>query len=213
MMETSAQPGEEGRCTPTPLHYIYHILQSCGVRSSWEGIYTSPISTLPYMNSLCIKPLAGWVGLGGGGGGGSATCTTLYWVLRWKLKRAWSAHSWIRNVQILWLTPAISWCPIESAVSLADFVHRGWSRVLEWTGVAEGRRVGGEGVILYFDGKVNVTPDVVGVAVSFWQSSCSYTSTVNVLKTKPPILWYRLTPSLCVHHSQLRPNRPQSAKP
>ncbi len=62
--------------------------------------------------------------------------------------------------------------------------------MLEWTGVAEGRWVGGEGVILYCDGKVNVTPDVVGVAVSFWQSSCSYTSTVNVLKTKSPIQYY-----------------------
>jgi hypothetical protein len=63
-------------------------------------------------------------------------------------------------------------------VSTEDDLHR----VLEWTGVAEGRWVGGEGVILYCDGKVNVTPDVVGVAVSYWQSSCSCTSTVNVLR-------------------------------
>ncbi len=31
-----------GGCTPTPLHYIYHQVQSCGVCSSWEGRYTHP---------------------------------------------------------------------------------------------------------------------------------------------------------------------------
>jgi hypothetical protein len=31
---------------PTPFHYIYHHVQSCGVRSSREGRYTPPISTL-----------------------------------------------------------------------------------------------------------------------------------------------------------------------
>ncbi len=30
----------------TPFHYIYHHIQSCGVRSSWEDRYTPPISTL-----------------------------------------------------------------------------------------------------------------------------------------------------------------------
>jgi hypothetical protein len=31
---------------PSPFHYIYHHIQICGVRSSWEGRYTPPISTL-----------------------------------------------------------------------------------------------------------------------------------------------------------------------
>ncbi len=52
MMETLAQAGEGGGCTPTPFHCIYHHVQSCGVRSSWEGRYTPPISTLPYMYSV-----------------------------------------------------------------------------------------------------------------------------------------------------------------
>jgi hypothetical protein len=33
-----------------PLHYIYHHVQSCGVRSLREGRYTHPVSTLP----LCV---------------------------------------------------------------------------------------------------------------------------------------------------------------
>jgi hypothetical protein len=32
---------------PSPFHYIYHHVQSCGVRSSREGRYTPPIPTLP----------------------------------------------------------------------------------------------------------------------------------------------------------------------
>jgi hypothetical protein len=36
-----------GVCTPTLFHYIYHHVQSCGVRSSGGGGYTPPISTLP----------------------------------------------------------------------------------------------------------------------------------------------------------------------
>ncbi len=35
------------QCTPTPFHPNYRHVQSCGVRSSWEGRYTPPISTLP----------------------------------------------------------------------------------------------------------------------------------------------------------------------
>jgi hypothetical protein len=48
-MEKSAQPGEGGG-TPTPFHYFnistitYKVVV---VRSSWEGRYTPPISTLP----------------------------------------------------------------------------------------------------------------------------------------------------------------------
>ncbi len=34
------------QCTPTPFHSIYHHVQSCGVRSSWEGRYTPPIYIL-----------------------------------------------------------------------------------------------------------------------------------------------------------------------
>ncbi len=57
--------------------------------------------------------------------------------------------------------------------------------MLEWTGVAEGRWVGGEGVILYRDGKVNVTPDVAGVAVSFWPQVGPYGKCCHV-QTKAP---------------------------
>jgi hypothetical protein len=32
MMEKSAQAGEGAGCTPTTFHYIYHHVQSCGVR-------------------------------------------------------------------------------------------------------------------------------------------------------------------------------------
>ncbi len=43
----SAQPHveDEGR-TPTPFHSFYHHVQSCSVRSSWEGRYAPPVSTL-----------------------------------------------------------------------------------------------------------------------------------------------------------------------
>ncbi len=34
-------------CAPFPFHSIYHHEQSCGVRSSWAGRYTPPISPLP----------------------------------------------------------------------------------------------------------------------------------------------------------------------
>ncbi len=53
MMEKLAQPGEGCRCrgcTPTSFHYSYHhvLVQSCSVRSSWEGRHTPPpISSLP----------------------------------------------------------------------------------------------------------------------------------------------------------------------
>ncbi len=51
MMETFAQVGEGGSCTPTLFHYIYHHVQlSCALLSSWEGRYTPHISTLP----LCV---------------------------------------------------------------------------------------------------------------------------------------------------------------
>jgi hypothetical protein len=40
------QPWLEG-ARPSPLHSIYHHVQSCSVRSSWEGNYTPPISSLP----------------------------------------------------------------------------------------------------------------------------------------------------------------------
>jgi hypothetical protein len=49
MMENLAQTGGGGGrgCTPIPFHYIYHHEQSYVVRSSSEGRYTPPISTLP----------------------------------------------------------------------------------------------------------------------------------------------------------------------
>jgi hypothetical protein len=44
MMERSALAGVGGGvCTPTPFHSFYHHVQSCSVRSSWEGRYTPPI--------------------------------------------------------------------------------------------------------------------------------------------------------------------------
>ena len=47
MMKKLAQLGEGGGFTPTLFHYNNHHVQSCGVRSSWEGRHTHPISTLP----------------------------------------------------------------------------------------------------------------------------------------------------------------------
>jgi hypothetical protein len=49
MMEKSAPPGDGEGCTPTPFHYIYHQVQSCGTSTRYrgEGRYTPPISTLP----------------------------------------------------------------------------------------------------------------------------------------------------------------------
>jgi hypothetical protein len=64
MMEKLAQPDESGGNTPTPLHYIYHHVQSCGVRSSWEGRYTPCFSTLP-LYVLCVMLTGDWVGGGG----------------------------------------------------------------------------------------------------------------------------------------------------
>ncbi len=48
MVKPAQQPGEGGPvgCTPSPFHSIYHHEQSCGVRFSWEGRYTPPISPL-----------------------------------------------------------------------------------------------------------------------------------------------------------------------
>ncbi len=54
MMEKLARASEVGGCTPTPFHYIYHHVQSCSVRSSWNGRYTHPIS------SLSLYVLCGW---------------------------------------------------------------------------------------------------------------------------------------------------------
>ncbi len=44
-MDKSAMAGEGGGYTPTPVHSIYHHVQSCSVRS-WEGRYTLRISSL-----------------------------------------------------------------------------------------------------------------------------------------------------------------------
>ncbi len=54
LMEKLARPGEGGECTPTFFHYIYQHVQSCGVRSSWEGRSdTLPLFILyPYMYSM-----------------------------------------------------------------------------------------------------------------------------------------------------------------
>jgi hypothetical protein len=78
MMEKLAQPSKGGGgciCPlPTPFHYIYHHVQSCGVRSNWEGRYTPLISTLPpYVLCGCtfyqnIRYLCNWI----------CTCTGVY---------------------------------------------------------------------------------------------------------------------------------------
>jgi hypothetical protein len=58
MMEKSARAGGGGGCMPTPFHYVYYNVKSCGARSSWEGRYTPPISSLPlyvlYSLNLCL---------------------------------------------------------------------------------------------------------------------------------------------------------------
>jgi hypothetical protein len=54
-MEKSAQPGEGGGwgVQPTPFHYIYHHLQSCGVHAPAERADTLPLFLLyPYMYSV-----------------------------------------------------------------------------------------------------------------------------------------------------------------
>jgi hypothetical protein len=55
MMEKLGQASGGGGCTLTPFHYIYHHVQSCGVRSSWERRYTPTISTLR-LYVLCSLP-------------------------------------------------------------------------------------------------------------------------------------------------------------
>ncbi len=55
MMEKLAQAGECGWVHATPFQYIYHHIQSCGVRSSWEGRYTFPLFLL-YPNISSVAP-------------------------------------------------------------------------------------------------------------------------------------------------------------
>jgi hypothetical protein len=53
MMEKLAQPGEGGGCTPTPLHYLYHHIQSCGVYAPAERADALPLFLLyTYMYSV-----------------------------------------------------------------------------------------------------------------------------------------------------------------
>ncbi len=58
MMEKFALAGEGGECTPTPFHSVYHHVQSCSVRASWEGRHTPRISSLP-LYVLCGSNQAG----------------------------------------------------------------------------------------------------------------------------------------------------------
>jgi hypothetical protein len=55
IMEKSAQPGEGRGVHGQPFHYIYHHVQNCSVRSSWEGRYIPPISTLPLYKCICTR--------------------------------------------------------------------------------------------------------------------------------------------------------------
>ncbi len=55
MMEKWAQPVEEGGSTHTPFHYIYHHIQSCGVRSRWEDRYPPLFLLYPCMYTLWWK--------------------------------------------------------------------------------------------------------------------------------------------------------------
>ncbi len=70
MKEKSAQAGEGGRCTPSPFHFVYHQVQSCSVRSSWEGksahlvvfnpalhCTESPINLFPKWNCAASFPI------------------------------------------------------------------------------------------------------------------------------------------------------------
>jgi hypothetical protein len=52
MREKLAKAGEGGWRTHTPFHYIYHHVQSCGVRSIRKGRYNSPFS-IPPLYVLC----------------------------------------------------------------------------------------------------------------------------------------------------------------
>ncbi len=66
----------EGKITPAwwgwgvPFHFIYHHVQSCIVRSSWEGRYTLLIFLLyPYINSV-VNPFYSGLYKGAFGGPG-----------------------------------------------------------------------------------------------------------------------------------------------
>jgi hypothetical protein len=50
MMEKLAKAGEGGGCTPTPFHYIYHHVHSCGVRL--YGPAERADTLYPYMYSV-----------------------------------------------------------------------------------------------------------------------------------------------------------------
>ncbi len=57
MMEKSAQPGEDGVCTPVVPPFTLSTITYkvyCSVRSSGDGISTPPISTLP-LYVLCAR--------------------------------------------------------------------------------------------------------------------------------------------------------------
>jgi hypothetical protein len=48
MMEKLAQDGEGGGCTPSPCHFMYHQVQSCGVP------YAPLFLLLPYVYSMSL---------------------------------------------------------------------------------------------------------------------------------------------------------------
>ncbi len=74
-------PGRWGwGCTAAPFHYIYHHVQSCSVRSSWEVRYTPPISFHLYPYVLC-----GSIHLLSTGGGAGETLWQMPLSLFWQI--------------------------------------------------------------------------------------------------------------------------------
>ncbi len=73
-MAKSAQAGEGGGCTPTPFR---HHVQSCGVRSCWEGSYqrVTKRCRLSWLTNIALICKPKW---GGGGVRGLGQWVQLY---------------------------------------------------------------------------------------------------------------------------------------
>jgi hypothetical protein len=80
MMEKLAQAGEGGGMHAHALHSIYHHVQSCSVRSSWEGLIYPPYFISIPMYSLGLGNSSG----GGGEGRGKETVSPTLSKLRRK---------------------------------------------------------------------------------------------------------------------------------
>jgi hypothetical protein len=83
MMEKLDLAGEGGVVHAHPHHHIYHHVQDCCVRSSWEDRYTVPLFLLyPFMYSVGGGELWGGGGYGKGlwWGGGCVSCLLYFYV-------------------------------------------------------------------------------------------------------------------------------------